>query len=103
MYSILVLGLMMIAHGFAIRVPDRLSPAATFVIVGYFLIELFLSLRKHGAQRHYKVLNASWYRIVPEAPRSAPGSSSRAMNTSSGTSYSLLTPKRVEGRKPKRG
>jgi uncharacterized protein len=48
MYSILVLGLVMIAHGFAIHVPDWLSPAATFVIVGYFFIKSLLSSRKKG-------------------------------------------------------
>ncbi len=38
MYSVLVLGIVMLAHGFGIHVPDWFSPMATFVIVGYFLL-----------------------------------------------------------------
>ena len=36
MYSILCLGLVMIAEGFGIDVPEWLSPALTFLIIGYF-------------------------------------------------------------------
>lgn len=36
MYSILCLGLVMIAEGFGIHIPEWLSPALTFVIIGYF-------------------------------------------------------------------
>jgi hypothetical protein len=36
MYSILCLGVAMLAHGFGVHVPEWLSPAATFLIVGYF-------------------------------------------------------------------
>jgi len=38
MYSVLVLGIAMLAHGFGIHVPEWFSPMATFVIVGYFLL-----------------------------------------------------------------
>ena len=38
MYSVLVLGIAMLAHGFGIPVPEWFSPMATFVIVGYFLL-----------------------------------------------------------------
>lgn len=38
MYSVLVLGIAMVAHGFGIPVPEWFSPTATFVIVGYFLL-----------------------------------------------------------------
>jgi hypothetical protein len=38
MYSVLVLGIAMLAHGFGFHVPEWFSPAATFVIVGYFLL-----------------------------------------------------------------
>jgi hypothetical protein len=38
MYSVLVLGIAMMAHGFGIPVPEWFSPMATFVIVGYFLL-----------------------------------------------------------------
>ena len=39
MYSILVLGIAMLAHGFGIDVPEWLSPLATFLIVGYFFFK----------------------------------------------------------------
>ncbi|MGB4756470.1 MAG: DUF475 domain-containing protein, partial [Candidatus Methanoculleus thermohydrogenotrophicum] len=37
MYSILVLGVIMLANSFGFHVPVWLSPVATFAIVGYFL------------------------------------------------------------------
>lgn len=43
MYSILVLGLVMIADAFGIGVPELLSPVATFAIVGGF----FLKSKRH--------------------------------------------------------
>lgn len=36
MYSILALGLVMVAHGFGIHVPEYVSPLITFVVIGYF-------------------------------------------------------------------
>jgi hypothetical protein len=36
MYSVLVLGFVMLAHGFAIHVPEWVAPTATLVIVGFF-------------------------------------------------------------------
>ncbi len=36
MYSIGILGIVMIAHGFLIHVPSYFSPLATIVIIGYF-------------------------------------------------------------------
>lgn len=36
MYSVLCLGLVMIAEGFGVHVPEWLSPAFTFLIIGYF-------------------------------------------------------------------
>ena len=36
MYSIFVLGVVMIAHAFAFHVPEWVSPLVTFIIVGYF-------------------------------------------------------------------
>jgi hypothetical protein len=38
MYSVLVLGCVMLAHGVGIPVPGWVSPVATFIIVGYFLL-----------------------------------------------------------------
>ena len=36
MYSILVLGVIMILHSFSFHIPDWLSPLMTFIIIGYF-------------------------------------------------------------------
>ena len=36
MYSILVLGIIMILHSFGWRIPEYLSPLATFLIIGFF-------------------------------------------------------------------
>ena len=36
MYSIGILGIIMIAHGFLIHIPEWLSPIATIAIIGYF-------------------------------------------------------------------
>lgn len=46
MYSILLLGLVMIARGFAIHLPEGFSPLATFLIVGCFLVKSLLSARQ---------------------------------------------------------
>jgi hypothetical protein len=46
MYSVLVLGCVMLAHGYGVHVPEWVSPLATFVIVGYF----FLKSWKHLAR-----------------------------------------------------
>jgi hypothetical protein len=34
MYSILLLGLVMLAHGFGVHIPEWFSPLATLLIVG---------------------------------------------------------------------
>jgi uncharacterized protein len=39
MYSILVLGIVMLAHGFGIQAPEWLSPLAMIFIVGYFFLK----------------------------------------------------------------
>jgi len=36
MYSVLVLGLIMLAHGYGLHVPEWLAPSLTILIVGYF-------------------------------------------------------------------
>jgi uncharacterized protein len=46
MYSVLVLGFVMLAHGHGNHVPDWVSPVATFLIVGYFLFLSWRQLRK---------------------------------------------------------
>ena len=40
MYSILVLGTIMLADSFGFRIPAWLSPIATFIIVGFFPLPL---------------------------------------------------------------
>lgn len=37
MYSVLVLGLVMVAEGFGIHIPQWFAPVATFLIIGYFV------------------------------------------------------------------
>ena len=36
MYSILVLGVIMILHSFSVHIPEYVSPLATFIIIGFF-------------------------------------------------------------------
>jgi hypothetical protein len=50
MYSILVLGIIMILHSFGFNIPEYLSPLATFIIIGFFFwkskIHIKLNLNK---------------------------------------------------------
>ncbi|NPV06002.1 MAG: DUF475 domain-containing protein [Syntrophaceae bacterium] len=39
MYSVFVLGCVMIAHGFRMHIPEWLAPVTTFFIVGYFFLK----------------------------------------------------------------
>jgi len=39
MYSVLVLGFVMLAHAYGIHVPEWPAPVATILIVGYFFVE----------------------------------------------------------------
>lgn len=48
MYSILVLGLIMILDAFGLHVPTWLSPIATFSIVGFFFWKSHVHLKKNG-------------------------------------------------------
>jgi hypothetical protein len=45
MYSILVLGAIMITDGFGIHIPQWVSPAATFLVVGFFLLRSLMESR----------------------------------------------------------
>ncbi len=45
MYSILVLGVVMLLHSFGVTVPEWLSPIATFATVGYFFHKSRISLK----------------------------------------------------------
>ncbi len=46
MYSIAVLGIIMIADGFGIQIPAVVSPLATFLIIGYFWLKSHYALKK---------------------------------------------------------
>ena len=50
MYSILVLGIIMIMHSFGFKIPEYLSPLTTFIIIGFFFwkskIHIKLNLKK---------------------------------------------------------
>ena len=50
MYSILVLGIIMIMHSFGVKVPEYVSPLATFIIIGFFFWKSTLSLRERRGQ-----------------------------------------------------
>ena len=39
MYSIFVLGVIMVADGFGVHIPALVSPVVTFVIIGYFFLK----------------------------------------------------------------
>lgn len=45
MYSILVLGVIMILHSFSFHIPDWLSPLMTFIIIGYFFWKSKIELK----------------------------------------------------------
>lgn len=45
MYSILFLGIVMLAHSLGIEIPDWLSPAVTFLTVGYFFYKSRINLK----------------------------------------------------------
>ena len=45
MYSILVLGIIMIMHSFGFDIPEYLSPLATFIIIGFFFWKSKLHLK----------------------------------------------------------
>jgi len=50
LYSILVLGVIMITDGFGLHIPEWVSPAATFLVVGFFFLRsLMESKQKTGA------------------------------------------------------
>ncbi|MBX7059355.1 MAG: DUF475 domain-containing protein [Leptospirales bacterium] len=45
MYSVLVLGAVMLAHAFGFHIPDWVSPVCTFAIVGFFLLKSIRTLK----------------------------------------------------------
>ncbi len=46
MYSILVLGIIMILHSFGFDIPEYISPLATFIIIGFFFWKSKMELNK---------------------------------------------------------
>jgi hypothetical protein len=46
MYSILILGAVMMCDGFGVEVPQWVSPAATFVVVVFFFLRSVREMRK---------------------------------------------------------
>jgi len=48
MYSILALGTVMTCESFGIHLPEWLSPAATFIIVGFFFVKSVIDARGEG-------------------------------------------------------
>jgi uncharacterized protein len=49
MYSVFVLGCVMLAHGFGYHVPEWFTPSATILIVGYFFIKSRWKLKRTRA------------------------------------------------------
>lgn len=45
MYSILVLGIIMILHSFGVHIPEYTSPLATFIIIGFFFWKSHVELK----------------------------------------------------------
>ncbi|MEK7569590.1 MAG: DUF475 domain-containing protein [Patescibacteria group bacterium] len=45
MYSILVLGVVMILHSFGFHIPEYVSPLSTFIIIGFFFWKSHMELR----------------------------------------------------------
>lgn len=45
MYSILVLGVVMVMHSFGVHIPEYVSPLSTFIIIGYFFWKSKLELK----------------------------------------------------------
>lgn len=46
MYSILILGVVMLLHSFGIEIPEWISPVSTFSIVGYFFWKSRIDIKK---------------------------------------------------------
>ncbi|MFZ2072580.1 MAG: DUF475 domain-containing protein [Minisyncoccia bacterium] len=47
MYSILVLGIIMILHSFGFKIPEYVSPVSTFIIIGYFFWKSKIHLKNN--------------------------------------------------------
>lgn len=47
MYSIMILGVIMMSDGFGMHIPEWLSPICTFAVVGFFFFKSKMYLKKH--------------------------------------------------------
>ncbi len=48
MYSVLVLGVVMLLHAFHFPVPEWVSPVATFAVIGYFFLRSVRATNRAG-------------------------------------------------------
>ena len=46
MYSILCLGVVMLAHSFGVHVPEYVAPIITFIVIGFFLMKSIKEAKK---------------------------------------------------------
>ncbi|MGA2642237.1 MAG: DUF475 domain-containing protein [Spirochaetia bacterium] len=67
MYSILFLGAVMMCDGLGVRVPQWVSPAATFVIVGVFVAMSLLELRNEAKRPGNTASKASAFQVSKRA------------------------------------
>ncbi len=51
MYSILILGTIMMADGFGMHIPEWLSPVCTFIIVGFFFIKSRIAIKANNIEQ----------------------------------------------------
>jgi hypothetical protein len=68
MYSILILGAVMMCDGFGVHIPQWISPVSTFAVVGFFFLKSVLALRSARAAR----------RVSAPSKRRTPGSKGRS-------------------------
>lgn len=52
MYSVLVLGVVMLLHAFHLPVPEWVSPVATFAVIGYFFLKSVRATNRVGPAGH---------------------------------------------------
>jgi hypothetical protein len=90
MYSILFLGAVMMCDGLGVRVPQWVSPAATFLIVGAFFAMSLWSLRKEAK------------RDAPAALKQRAGASSRRATSSAGKPRTRASARGGPGRRAPR-
>jgi hypothetical protein len=52
MYSVLVLGVVMLLHAFHFHIPEWFSPVVTFVVIGYFFVKSVRAVKKGEKLEH---------------------------------------------------